>query len=191
MEQVHFAMAVPGLELEHPDRYVLQALNTILGGNMSSRLFHVIREKRALVYDIASSTKSFTDAGSLSIHAGMNLANLKETLELIFRECDLIKRRGIGQGELRRSKEYLLGQLHMGFETTTDLMLWAGESVLLLGHVRKISEIEKGIQSVTPRAIHRLSRELFLNDSLHSTMIGDIASSEERRLLKLLQFRSS
>lgn len=189
-EQVHFAMAVPGLGLEHPDRYALHALNTILGGNMSSRLFHVIREKRALVYDISSSTQSFTDAGSLSIHAGMNPGNLRETLELIFRECELIKRDGVGKGELRRSKEYLLGQLHMGFETTTELMLWAGESVLLLGQVKKLSQIEKGIQVITPRAIQRLARELFVNHSLHSTMIGDIAPAQERRLLKLLRFRS-
>ena len=59
-----------GLPQNHPDRYAAYALNTVLGGSMSSRLFQNVREKRGLAYAVFSSMSAYQDAGALSIYAG-------------------------------------------------------------------------------------------------------------------------
>ena len=45
------------LPQNHPDRYAAYALNTVLGGSMSSRLFQNVREKRGLAYAVFSATE--------------------------------------------------------------------------------------------------------------------------------------
>ena len=59
-------------------RYALRLLNTILGENMSSRLFQVVREDRGLAYSIYSTPSFFDDAGDLVISAGLDTDNLTE-----------------------------------------------------------------------------------------------------------------
>jgi predicted Zn-dependent peptidase len=49
-DQAHLILGVPSYPIEHPDRYVLQLLTTVLGGGMSSRLFTEVRERRGLAY---------------------------------------------------------------------------------------------------------------------------------------------
>jgi predicted Zn-dependent peptidase len=56
-DQAHLVLGVPSRPLDHPDRYNLQILATVLGGGMSSRLFTEVRERRGLAY---TSTASIT-----------------------------------------------------------------------------------------------------------------------------------
>ena len=60
----------PALPQHHPERYAGYALNTMLGGSMSSRLFQNVREKRGLAYAVFSGLSAYQDAGALSIYAG-------------------------------------------------------------------------------------------------------------------------
>ncbi|MCE9536161.1 MAG: insulinase family protein [Nitrospirae bacterium] len=54
LEQVHLCLGLKGVPAGHQDRYALYALNSVLGGSVSSRLFQEVREKRGLVYSIYS-----------------------------------------------------------------------------------------------------------------------------------------
>ena len=58
------ASARPAWPHGDPDRYVAFALNTMLGGSMSSRLFQNVREKRGLAYSVFSSLSAYRDAGA-------------------------------------------------------------------------------------------------------------------------------
>ena len=57
-EQANLCLAVPALPYDHPQRYVLALLDTVLGGGMSSRLFQEIREKRGLAYTVSSTPRN-------------------------------------------------------------------------------------------------------------------------------------
>jgi predicted Zn-dependent peptidase len=52
LEQVHFCLGTGGISHNHRLRYAGHTLNTLLGGNMSSRLFQEVREKRGLTHSI-------------------------------------------------------------------------------------------------------------------------------------------
>jgi predicted Zn-dependent peptidase len=72
-DQAHICLGVPSYPLEHPDRYALQLLSTVLGGGMSSRLFTEVRERRGLAYYVFGLNHSYTDAGSLYSQAGVDI----------------------------------------------------------------------------------------------------------------------
>ena len=50
LEQVHVALAMPGLPQRDPNLFSMQVFTSVLGGGMSSRLFQEVREIRGLCY---------------------------------------------------------------------------------------------------------------------------------------------
>ena len=65
------------------DRFALSALNQVLGGGMSSRLFQEIREQRGLVYAVYSYRSAYLESGALAIYAGTAPGRASEVLHLI------------------------------------------------------------------------------------------------------------
>ena len=72
LEQVHICLGTMGLAISDPRRYAFSLLNTILGGNMSSRLFQEIREKRGLAYAVYSFISSHVDTGMCGVYIGVD-----------------------------------------------------------------------------------------------------------------------
>lgn len=58
-------------------------MNTILGGNPSSRLFSDLREKEKLAYHVKSNTKIYENIGVISLKIGTTTDN-KDTGEKSF-----------------------------------------------------------------------------------------------------------
>src|SRR4029079_11811556 len=69
LEQSHVCLGTAGYQQDHSDRYVSYALNTVLGGSMSSRLFQNVREKRGLAYSVFSGLSAYRDTGTMTIYA--------------------------------------------------------------------------------------------------------------------------
>ena len=60
-EQNHLVISAPGFDGNNEHRYAANVLATILGGNMSSRLFQNVREKQGLRYYILAKHSSNID----------------------------------------------------------------------------------------------------------------------------------
>ncbi|MCU0666644.1 MAG: insulinase family protein [Candidatus Omnitrophica bacterium] len=178
--QVHLALGFHSLEREHPLRYALGLLNIILGGNMSSRLFEQVREKRGLAYEIASTAKRFQDTGAFVVHAGVDNNKLFPALELIFKELKKIKNNYVSQDELRRSKDFYLGQLSLAFEETMDSMLWIGESSAVCGKIYKLNQVIDKVKKVSLGQINEVARIVFQEKYINLALIGDLKGKEAK-----------
>jgi predicted Zn-dependent peptidase len=110
------------LPQHHPDRYAGYALNTTLGGSMSSRLFQNVREKRGLAYSVFSGLSAYQDAGALSIYAGCANDAVAELIDVVVAEIRQMKAGGLDPVELRRAKDHLKGSLMLGLESTSSRM---------------------------------------------------------------------
>ena len=77
LEQVHIALALPGLSIVDPALYSLQVFTNILGGGMSSRLFQEARERRGLCYSIYSFHVPYSDIGMFGLYAGTDAADTR------------------------------------------------------------------------------------------------------------------
>lgn len=116
LEQSHFILSFEGLARLDEDYYTAQALSTILGAGMSSRLFQEVREKRGLVYSIFSYHSGYQDAGQFGIYAGTGPEKMGEIMPVI---CDEVLKLGssITQEELVRAKAQLKASLLMSRES--------------------------------------------------------------------------
>ena len=184
-EQTHLCIGTYAIPRRHPDRFALELLNVALGGNMSSRLFREVREKRGLVYEIGTQIKRFEDTGAFFVYAGCETGKLAGTIQTVFTEFGRVRRSSISQAELRRAKDYYAGQLTMGLEDPMDHMLWIGEQAVTVGRVGKIDALLHHIRKVTAEDIRRVARMLFLTDKMHVVVVGSVAEPEVSRLSAL------
>jgi predicted Zn-dependent peptidase len=142
-------------------RYPLRVLNALLGENMSSRLFQILREDRGLAYSIHSGVVYFDDVGTLTISAGLDPHQLRPALKLIRTELRRLCLRPPGGAELRRARDYLIGQFELGLEGSENRMTWIGEQLLAHGRIAPAAEIKRRLGAVTPAAITAVAREYF------------------------------
>jgi predicted Zn-dependent peptidase len=174
VEQTQLALGVRTCSRHDERRFALRLLNTILGENMSSRLFQVIREDRGLAYNISSAISFFDDTGDLVISAGLDTDNLPETLSLILRELRTMTERAPAPAELRRARDYVLGQFDLSLESTESQMMWLGEQLLGYGRIVSPAAIKQRIARITPAEIRRVARDFFRRDRLNLALVSPL-----------------
>ncbi len=190
-EQMHLALGMLGFDYEHKDKYALGILNIILGGNMSSRLFDEVREKRGLAYSIGSSAKFLRDTGMFFVRAGVDNTKIVEALDVILKELKKIKRDGFSRDEFTRAKDYILGQLVLGLEDTLDHMFWIGESMICRNQVRTVQSVVKSVEKVKMEDILRVAHAVLKEEKFNLSLVGPLTESQERQLSGLVGVRAS
>lgn len=186
IEQMHLALGMPGYADSHPDRYVLSMLSIILGGNMSSRLFVEVREKRGLAYSIVSSSKQLHDTGVFMVRAGVDNQKIVPAIDLILKVLKKIKKEGPAAGEFTRARDYLLGQLLLGLEDTMDHMLWLGEGVISKDKIRTLNHIIHEFEKITIKDIKRVAQQVLNEKNFNLAVVGPITDIQEKELSGLL-----
>jgi predicted Zn-dependent peptidase len=185
-EQVNLCLAVRGLSSQHPDRFILDLLNVVLGEGMSSRLFLELRERKGLAYDIHSHVSYFRDSGSLAVYAGVDPKKIELTVEAILQELIRLRDDLIPEVEIIKAKEMGKGRLMLRMEDTRSVSGWMGGQELLTGRILTVDEVVSIVDAITSSDIHRVARELFLNSKLNLALVGPVRSKGRlSRLLKL------
>ncbi|MFC1668006.1 M16 family metallopeptidase [Chlamydiota bacterium] len=177
-EQTHVALGIRSYPRDDKKRLALKLLNVILGGNMSSRLFQVIREKEGLSYDISSQVESFFDTGALIISAGLDNKRVKKGVSCIISELKKLKRETVSSVEFENAKKYAIGQLRLMNEKTSSHMFYAGESLLCLGKIKSINEVIQTLKKLTCDDIKKVANELFINEKLSLALIGPLKNMD-------------
>jgi len=186
-EQMHVALGFPALKADHQDIYALAILNIILGGNMSSRLFDEVREKRGLAYSIYSNIKSYDDTGLFMIKAGVDNNKLVEAVELVLKVLRQLKRNTVKEGEFIRAREYFLGQFVLGLEDTMEHMMWIGESMIERDRIRTLGEVVYRVNALTPDDIQRVAGDILKERRLNLSVVGAIKEEQEAALRALTE----
>lgn len=174
-EQAHLCLALPGLSSQDPDRYALGLLNVVLGEGMTSRLFLEIRERRGLAYDIHSYLSHFLDAGAVTIYAGVDPKNARDTLRVVLEQLMQL-RDGIPEEELTRARELVKGRMLLRMEDTRAVSSWMGGQELLNGHVKTVDEVVGIVDSITPADVRRVAQTLIKGECLNLAVVGPFRS---------------
>jgi len=172
-EQAHLVAGFRTIGRLHPDRFALRVLSNILGGNMSSRLSHQIREKRGLAYSVHSHLAKFIDVGALMISVDTDVKKLPDALKLILKICSDIANNGVKKSELRHAKEYLNGIMALAMEHTTEYMIWLGRKSLTGGEITTVDHLIEYTNNVTLEDVHRVAKDIFQNNRLNVALIAD------------------
>ena len=182
-EQTHLSIGLPGLSMNHPDRYAQGLLSVVLGEGMSSRLFLEVRERLGLAYDVHSSVSHFQDCGALVVNAGVDPKRVYAAVETILAEIGRL-RDGVPKNELEKAKRLSTGRLMLMMEDTRAVSAWMGSLELLLGRVLEIDEVISCIESVTPEDLRKVSDALLTTDRLNMAVVGPCRGKS--RLLRSL-----
>lgn len=172
IEQTNLCLGVKGVRRSHPERMVLKLLNIILGGNMSSRLFHEMREKRGWAYSVSSQVNFYRDAGDLVVSAGILPDRAGPAVRLIRTEMEKLASRKVSRRELERGREYLWGRTILGWEKTVNRMLARGEYLISLNEIVTLESIEEELKSITPERIRSLAAKIFRPGKERLALVG-------------------
>jgi predicted Zn-dependent peptidase len=172
VEQVHFCLGASAFSKKDKERYVLSILNNVLGGNMSSRLFQEIREKRGLAYAIGSYSRSYLDGGFFCVYGGTSQQTYDQVLELTHAEFEHVRRAGITEEELLKAKTQVRGALVLGLESMSSRMSRYGDALLSYGRVVPLEEILTEYESVSHERIEAVAGKVLKADALTLTSIG-------------------
>jgi len=181
IEQTQLALAFRTCSRHDPRRFALRLLNTLLGENMSSRLFQVIREERGLAYSIYSTPSFFHDTGDLVISAGLETGNLEKTLGLVFAELRRLRDSPPSNAELRRARDYVLGQVDLSLEGTENQMNWVGEQLLGYGSVHAPSLYKRKLGTVKPTDIRAVAREFLRPERANLALVSPLKRDDSVR----------
>lgn len=140
IEQSNIALGFKTCSRHSNCRYALRVLNAIVAENMSSRLFHLLRDELGLAYNIYSNPTFLEDTGDWTILAGMDNDNIFKTINVILKELKIFKSERISEKEINTAKNYLIGQMEIALETTENQMNWIGEQ--LSGYKNIVSPVE-------------------------------------------------
>ena len=149
IEQMHIAIAYPSVCRGDEREDTVNALNGILGGSMSARLFQEVREKRGLAYSVYSYISAFPEAASQIIYAGVNPAHLDEAYEAIIGVVREMKEKGITEDEFLRSREQMKAGMFFSNESSNAQMLLYGKYMLYFNKIFDFEEKLNRINAMT------------------------------------------
>ena len=147
--QAQLALGYRTFGIADKRKYAAIVMDAILGRGMSSRLFQEVREKRGLSYDISSRMQFFQDAGMFTITAGLDRSKTKDALATIDRELKRIREKPVSALELKRTKEFLIGNFRLSHEKVTSKLFFYGQTMLSFGRLVTPQEQVEGIRAVT------------------------------------------
>ncbi len=177
LEQTHICLISPGLPISDPQRFTFALLNTVLGGNMSSRLFQKIRELEGLAYSVYSFASSHQDTGMFGVYTAVNPDKAQKTIEFIFEELNQVKRQEISAAELAHAKEFTKGNLLLASESPDNQMVRLAHNELYFGRHCPLSEVIEKVDAVTVEAVQQLARNLFSPSGFALSLLGPVKES--------------
>jgi predicted Zn-dependent peptidase len=184
-EQAHLYLGFPTIKSTDKRYWTQKVLSSILGGNMSSRMFLNVREAQGLCYYVNTSIDSYLDAGSFATRAGVDTTRIQDAIQAILKEFSNIKGETISPEELTKGKEYLKGKMILRLEESENYASLLAEEELLTNEIKDLKEIINEIDSVTSKDIEDFTNEFFKEENLHLTVIGPYQEADFHGKLKL------
>jgi predicted Zn-dependent peptidase len=171
LEQVHIALALPGVPQTDPTLYSLQTFTNVLGGGMSSRLFQEAREKRGLCYSIYSFHVPYSDVGMFGLYAGTDAADASELMRLIVEEIANTAET-ISEPEVARARAQMKAGLLMALESSGERIGQLARQMMIYGHPLPLDELVAKVEAVTVESARAAGRALLGRGKPATAVLG-------------------
>ena len=177
-----------------PDFYAKVIMNSILGGQFSSRLNLNLREDKGFTYGISSSYSYNRFFGHFQISTSVKGENTGQTLEEIKKEIDGIKL-NITTEEIDFVKSYLIKRFPAMFETYAQIANNLTSLIHYSMDKNYFNDYLKNIDNCTKKEIEEAAHKKINSDELIYLVVGDkenilpqISSVTEGNIVELDKF---
>ena len=185
-DQTHLIIGVRAFDTNDKNTPALKVLSAVLGGGMSSRLFQKMRDELGICYYVKSYVDQLTDHGVLMVTAGVDSKRVDEGILGILGELKKIRDNKIDGTELRKAKDFLIGNMYLGLESSDSLTEFYGMQEILSDKIQTPKDQEKEIEKVTSQDIAKVAKSLIKNDRLNMAIVGKYKDSKKfQKILKV------
>ena len=185
-DQTHLVLGFRAFDLYDKRMYTLYLLSAILGRGMSSRLFQKMRDQLGICYYVRSNVVSLTDHGSFIVSAGIDSARVEEGIKGILEEFIRIRDEKVSEEELRKAKDYYLGNLYLNLESSDAVADFFGSQEIFKQKIKTPKDIEKEIEKITTEDISKVAKEIIQNKKLNLAIVGKYKNAERfKKILKV------
>lgn len=187
-DQVTLSLGVRLGKISEKEEFITKMLAIILGGSMSSRMFSEVRERRGLAYFVRTNTELYSDTGYLTTGAGIKRGHEEEAVSVIIDEYKKIITELVPEDELQRTKDMVKGRMAISLESSDDLASWYGRQVIYRKKYLRPEDYIKEIESINALDLKKMAKRIFIDANLNLALIGQISTSLENSLKKVLTF---
>lgn len=178
-DQTHIILGVRTFNAYNRHNQVIRLIEAILSGGMSSRLFQKMRDEMGICYYVRADNDALTDHGVFAVSAGLDSKRIKEGITAIIEELRKMKTELVSKDELDKAKQYLIGSLYLGLESSNSLAGFYGHQEVLRKDLKKPEDIVKEIKAVTAEEIKFVAEKIFKNEGLNLSIVGKFKDKKE------------
>jgi predicted Zn-dependent peptidase len=159
LEQANLVLGLPGLSFKDPNYYATHLFAHLLGGGLTSRLWHEVRENRGLAYSIDAFHWPFSDSGLFGIGAGTAGRDVSELIEVTL-ECMRRATEEISEIEMARAKAQMKVALLTALETPGGRIERIARQLLSWGRILPSDEIVLKVDALSPEEVRAAGHRL-------------------------------
>jgi len=178
-DQTHIILGTRSFNTYNKYNPIIMVMDAVLSGGMSSRLFQKLRDEMGICYYVGADNNEYTDHGFFSVFAGVDSKRVKVAISTILAEMNKIKNSLIKSEELNRAKQYLIGNLNLGLESSNSLAIYYGMQEVLKKEIKKPEDVIKEIKAVTADEIKFVAERIFRDEGLNLAMVGKFKDDKE------------
>lgn len=157
--QSSVVVGYPGLPLLDEREEILTALETILGGGQSSRLFQEVRERRGLAYATYAWQAGYLEGGLVAMEALCSPSHTQAVAEIMTECLHDIADSGVSEREVDIAFRQRRARLVFSAESNSFRRSRLGTSELF-GRLRSLDEVLAQARAVTAEQIQELARDI-------------------------------
>ncbi len=175
-DQLHLALAYPGVAVDHHDHHALALFAGAAGGGMSSRLFQELRETRGLAYSVYAWSAAYADAGSLGVYLATARRDGAKALKLA-REVLAQTAAEIDDAELARARAQARAGLLMGLESVQARCDHLARNIQVHGRIVPPAETVAAIDAVTVAQLRSAAQTALAGGEALASVGGRLAKA--------------
>jgi len=159
LEQANLVIGLPGLSFRDEGYYALHMFAQVLGGGLTSRLWHEVRETRGLAYEISAFHWPFSDCGLFGIGAGTAGSDVAELVDVTL-EATTRAARDLDGTEIARAKAQLKVSLLSALETPGGRIERNARQILAWGRVIPAAEVIAKVDAVSVEDVRAVAKTM-------------------------------
>lgn len=159
-EQTHIVYGFRGVTITSQERYALQVMEAILAGQ-GGRLFLELRDKASLAYSVSPLRLEGMDTGYFATYIGCSPDKADTALKMMKEELMKLVDATVGEAELERAKNYLIGGHDIGLQRNASLASAIAFNEIYGIKASEVFDYAQYISKVTSEDVQKAARQLF------------------------------
>jgi|GEM_PF-787377 len=169
IEQAHICIGFPTESSSSEAFAALSILEAILGGGLSSRIIHKVREKYGLSYMTHVFLEAEPRHGCFCAYLATKPEKAANAIELVEKELREIEQGHINEHELKKAKRYIFGTQTLAWE---DALERTRDAAFALNSGWTWQEYFSRIKSLTIRELKAAAKNLIDSENLCYLLLG-------------------